>query len=147
MPRDRLPGKPGVVISSTRSIRVVIVDDNPEFLVSATRLLEHQGASVVGVASTIAQALWCVQELQPDVTLVDVDLGGESGFELGEKLHDNHGMAPAPVILISMHAEQDLADMIEISPAIGFLAKSELSAGAISAILGHLAESHPEWSR
>ena len=35
------------------------------------------------------------------------------------------------MILISTHAEPDLADMIETSPAIGFLAKSALSAGAL----------------
>jgi len=45
------------------------------------------------------------------------------------------------VILISTHAEPDLADMIETSPAIGFLAKSALSAGAITAAIGRLGES------
>jgi CheY-like chemotaxis protein len=141
MPAGRFIGHNGVVDSPVKSIRVVIVDDNPEFLDSATRLLEHQGVRVVGVASTNADALRSVQELRPDVTLVDVNLGEASGFDVAEALHEIDGAATAPVILISTHAEPDLADMLETSPAIGFLAKSALSARAITAALARLGES------
>ena len=137
----RLRGHNGPVESPGKPIRVVIVDDNPEFLDSARRLLEHQGACVVGVASTNADALRTVQELCPDVTLVDVNIGEESGFDLAEALHEIDSAATAPVILISTHAEPDLTDMIETSPAIGFLAKSALTASAITAALGRLGES------
>ena len=135
MPTRRLPGHNGLVQSEVKPIRVVIVDDNPEFLDSARRLLEHQGVRVVGVASTNADAVRCVQELLPDVTLVDVNLAEESGFDVAEALHEIDGGAAAPVILISTHAEPDLTDMIEASPAIGFVAKSALSAEAITATL------------
>jgi CheY-like chemotaxis protein len=128
----------GAVESPAKPIRVVIVDDNPEFLDSARRLLEHQGACVVGVASTNADALRSVRELRPDVTLVDVNIGAESGFDLAEALHEIDGAPTAPVILISTHAEPDLAGMMEASPAVGFLAKSALSASAITAALGRL---------
>lgn len=130
-----------MVESQVKPIRVVIVDDNPEFLDSARRLLEHQGVRVAGVASTNADGLRYVQELRPDVTLVDVNLGEESGFDLAEALQESDDGA-VPVILISTHAEPDLADMIETSPAIGFLAKSALSAGAITAAIGRLDHSH-----
>jgi DNA-binding NarL/FixJ family response regulator len=138
------PGHNCVVMSAVMPIRVVIVDDNPEFRESATRLLEHQGVRIVGLVSTSADAVRHVQELRPDVTLVDVELGAESGFDVAEALHDIDGEAPAPVILISTHAESDLADMIEASPAVGFLAKSALSASAISAAIGRSAESRSE---
>jgi DNA-binding NarL/FixJ family response regulator len=142
MPTGRSPSHNGVVESQVKPIRVVIVDDNPEFLDSARRLLEHQGIRVVGVASTNADGLRSVQELRPDVTLVDVNLGEESGFDLAEALQDSDDEAPVPVILISTHAEPDLADMLETSPAIGFVAKSALSADAITATVGRLGESH-----
>ena len=115
MPTVHLPGDNSVVESQPKAIRVVIVDDNSEFLDSARRLLEHQGVRVVGVASTNADGLRYVQELQPDVTLVDVNLGEESGFDLAEALQDSGDGAPVPVILISTHAEPDLADMLETS--------------------------------
>src|SRR5271170_8261337 len=98
--REGSPGHNGVVESQVKPIRVVIVDDNPEFLDSARRLLEHQGVRVAGVASTNADGLRSVQELRPDVTLVDVNIGEECGFDLAEALHEIDGAAAAPVILI-----------------------------------------------
>ena len=96
MPTGHSPGHNGVVESRVKPIRVVIVDDNPEFLDSARRLLEHQGVRVAGVASTNADGLRYVQELRPDVTLVDVNLGEESGFDLAEALQesDDGGRGP-----------------------------------------------------
>ncbi len=63
-------------------LRCVIVDDSARFLEAARALLEREGVDVVGVASTIAEALRLVDEVRPDVTLVDIDLGAESGFDL-----------------------------------------------------------------
>ena len=119
-------------------LRCLIVDDSPRFLDAARGLLERQGIAVVGLASTGAEALRRAQELHPDVVLVDIDLGGESGLELARRLHRHAGPAPARVILVSTHAEQDYAELIEASPAIGFLSKTALSGSAIRDLLaGH----------
>ena len=114
-------------------LRCVIVDDSPRFLDIARRLLEQQGITVVGTASNTADAVRSATELQPDVILVDVELGPESGFDLAERLHDE--AHPAAVILISTHAEQDLAELISGSPAVGFVSKSDLSFDAIRDVL------------
>ena len=111
-------------------MRCLIVDDSAGFVDAARGLLECEGLSVVGVASTSAEALRLFEEMRPDVTLVDINLGGESGFELAEQLHRVGWAAPSPVILISTHAAQDFADMIETSPAVGFLSKSALTGAA-----------------
>jgi CheY-like chemotaxis protein len=116
--------------------RCVIVDDNREFLDAATRLLEHQGISVVAVATSSAEGLLCVENLRPDVMLVDIDLGDESGFELVERLHRNGFGADVPTILISTHAEEDFAELVSASPALGFIPKDALSAAAIRDALG-----------
>src|SRR5258708_29757475 len=112
-------------------MRCLIVDDSSHFVAAARGLLEREGVTVVGVASTGADALRCFEELRPDVTLVDLDLGGESGFDVAEQLHRAGEPTPSPVILISTHAAQDFAELIETSPAVGFMAKSDLSGGAI----------------
>ena len=114
-------------------LRCLIVDDSPHFLHAARGLLERQGVTVVGVASNSADALRQAEELRPDVTLLDIDLGGESGLELARRLHGQAGHAP--VILISTHAEQDYAELIAASPAVGFLSKTALSAAAIRDLL------------
>ena len=115
-------------------MRYLIVDDYSPFLDAASGLLENQGAGVVGVARSGAEALRRAEELRPEVILVDINLGAESGFEVAEQLHRDG--PSAPVILISTHAEQDFADMIAASPAVGFLCKSALSPGAIRDFLG-----------
>ena len=75
-------------------MRCLIVDDSAEFVEAARGLLERQGITVVGVAPTSASALRRFEELRSDVTLVDVDLGAESGFELADQLHRAAGPAP-----------------------------------------------------
>jgi DNA-binding NarL/FixJ family response regulator len=110
-------------------LRCLIVDDNRSFLQEATTLLEREGVRVLGVASTSSDGLRCVKELRPDVVLVDIMLGTESGFDLARCLVEAD--AGAHVILISTHAEDDLAELIEEAPAAGFIPKSALSASAI----------------
>jgi DNA-binding NarL/FixJ family response regulator len=117
------------------TLRCLIVDDSRRFLDAARGLLERQGLTVVGEASTSTEALRLAAELQPDVTLVDIDLGGESGFEVARLLDREVTTAPPRMILISTHAEQDFAELIAASPALGFLSKAELSADAIRALL------------
>ena len=131
-------------------LRCLLVDDNDAFLETARTLLERQGVQVAGVASNIAGALRQARALHPDVVLVDIGLGEESGFELarllaadGQDGQDGQTVqrgqpvqrARADVILISAQAERDYADLIAESPAAGFLHKPELSAQRISQIL------------
>jgi DNA-binding NarL/FixJ family response regulator len=115
-------------------LRVLIVDDNDLFLESARVLLEREGLTVAGVASTIAEARRQVQSLQPEVVLVDVALGKENGFELAQGLVED-GLVHGAVILISTRSAQDFACLIAESAAAGFLSKQELSASAIRRIV------------
>jgi len=119
-------------------LRCVIVDDNALFLEGAADLLRREGLEVVGVASNSAQAIRLVTELRPDVTLVDIDLGDEDGFELTQRLNDISA-ASSKVILVSTHAEEDVAHLIAASPAVGFVSKTRLSAQAIRDTLEHAA--------
>jgi len=117
--------------------RYLLVDDNATFLETASVFLEREGLTVVGMASSIAEALRQARALRPDVILVDIELGDESGFDLARLLAQDGQGGGAEVILISTHAEADYSELIAESPAAGFLAKSELSARGISRILGH----------
>ena len=125
-------------------MRVLIVDDNPHFLEAARNLLQREGMCVVGVASTSVDAVLRVQELHPDVTLVDIDLGEESGLDLAQRLTDLTGGRRSPVILISAYAQQDVADLVEGSPAIGFVSKSFLSERTISELLTRPPDERPD---
>lgn len=112
------------------SLRCLIVDDSETFLASAERLLSAQGLEVVARASNGAEAVRLAQALEPDVVLVDVHLGEEDGFEVTRRLAAT-AHAP-PVILISSHSQDDIAELIAESPAVGFLPKSALDAKAVA---------------
>jgi CheY-like chemotaxis protein len=117
------------------ALRCLIVDDNGDFREAARLLLEQEGINVVAVASTGEEALARANELRPDVTLLDIDLGGESGFAVARELGDDGAVDARNVILMSVHAKDEFTDLIEASPAAGFLSKCNLSADAISALL------------
>ncbi|MFE0426022.1 response regulator transcription factor [Streptomyces sp. NPDC058953] len=121
-------------------VRCLIVDDSPVFLAAAGELLRHQGVTVVGVAADSGEALREAERVRPDVALVDLDLGSESGLELAERLHGRS----LPTILISTHSEQDYRELIATSPAIGFLPKASLSGRAITHLLDTAVTAPPE---
>jgi DNA-binding NarL/FixJ family response regulator len=123
----------GPMESGVRALRCVIVDDNPGFLDAAANFLSRHSITVVGVARTIAEALSCIAELRPDVTVVDINLGSESGFDLADRLAG--ASVSSPVILTSTHSEQEFAEMITASSALGFVPKAELSPAAIRGLL------------
>jgi DNA-binding NarL/FixJ family response regulator len=124
----------GVVLRG-EPVRCVLVDDNDQFLDVARRLLDRGGLTIVGTASTSAEALRSVRDLRPDVTVVDVHLGSESGFDLAEQLRCDANGAQSAVILTSATPEQEFVERVEASSALGFVRKSSLSAQAIHRLL------------
>src|SRR3954452_4346445 len=117
------------------ALRCLIVDDRPSFCEAARELLEGQGLTVVGCANSASEAVRSVRELRPEVALVDIDLGPDSGFELARRLADDvDGYSPR-VILVSTHDARECAKLIESSPAGGVVAKTELSADRIYQVL------------
>jgi DNA-binding NarL/FixJ family response regulator len=113
--------------------RCLIVDDNEPYLSRARSLLEDEGMDVVGVASNTRDALELNSQLEPEIVLVDIDLGEENGLDLARLLADEP-IRPK-VILISAYPERDFRELIEESPAIGFVPKANLSQYAIEALL------------
>ena len=118
-------------------MRCVIVDDSHEFLRTARELLECDGIDVVGTVSTGAQARRTCRQLKPDVALVDIYLGTETGFDVARQLADQTGAKPPQVILISASVG-DIADMLADSPAVSFVPKDDLSGAAIRGILAQV---------
>ena len=79
-------------------LRCLIVDDNASFREEMRGLLAEQGLDVVGEAGSAAEAFRQIAELGPDVALIDIDLGEESGLELARRLRERPGSdcGPAP---------------------------------------------------
>jgi len=118
-------------------LRCLIVDDNESFLASASRLLESQGAEVVGCTTSSAEAMSLAATLSPNVVLVDVQLGEEDGLQLARRL--NAQPEAPPVVLISTRSADEVLELLDDTPAIGFLAKKALGADALLQLLDHRA--------
>ena len=119
------------------ALRCLIVDDNASFRQEVSGLLQEQGLDVVGTAASGEEALRLIEELQPEIALIDIDLGGQSGLDLVRRVRDGASRPVPEMILISTHGESEYADLIAASPAAGFVAKTDLSAAAIDQVLGH----------
>lgn len=115
------------------ALRCLIVDDSEAFLASASALLSAQGLEVVAVASSGTEASRLVKQLDPDVVLLDVELGEEDGLEVAREL--NELVPAAHIVLISAHPRDELSEVIAETPAVGFLAKTALSAAAIAELV------------
>ncbi len=131
-PRTQLPRLPLGQLDLERTLRHDAPFDAQQPVPSTDRARitdrEH-------LASSCSEALQEARALRPDVVLVDLSLGEESGFDVARRLVEDSRAGGMTVILISTHSEADFADLIAESPAAGFLPKSELSASAIRKIL------------
>jgi two-component system, NarL family, nitrate/nitrite response regulator NarL len=116
-------------------LRCLIVDDSEQFLRAASSSLSRNGIEIVGTATTSVTALDQVARLRPDVVLVDVGLGDESGFDLTLQLVDAFPYLAARVVLVSTRDEDDFGDLVDESPAVGFISKSELSSSAVQELV------------
>jgi DNA-binding NarL/FixJ family response regulator len=112
---------------------VLIVDDHPSFRASARAILEADGFEVAGEAEDGESAIAAARTLRPDVVLLDVQLPDLDGFEVTRRLLSNGG-APC-VVLVSSRDGADFGPLVEASGACGFVAKSELSGEAVTALL------------
>jgi DNA-binding NarL/FixJ family response regulator len=104
---------------------VLIVDDHPGFRSIATLLVQSAGYDVIGEASDGAEALAAAERLHPDAVLLDIELPDMTGFAVAERLA---ARADAPgVVLVSGRRARDFGDRVASAPALGFVAKDDLS--------------------
>ena len=113
--------------------RIVIIDDDPSFLVTVRALLEREGFVVAGDALNGLDGVAAVAELAPDIVLVDVNLPDIDGFEVVDRLGDGAGAPPA--VLTSSRAAGDFGKLVETSRARGFITKADITGKALAEFL------------
>ena len=112
--------------------RILLVDDHPLTRAALSGLLAQHGFEVVGEAEDGAGALRAVEELRPEIVLLDVQLPDFDGFEVARTLRE---FDPRPeVILIS--SREDYRALVGPEDARAFLRKDELSVETLAAALG-----------
>ncbi len=118
---------------------VLIVDDHSPFRSAVRELLERGGFRVVGEAGDGHAALDAIRRLAPDIVLLDVQLPGEDGFSICERIAAEKGASAEGgpvVILTSGRPIGTFRRRLALSQAAGFIPKTDLTAPALSALLG-----------
>jgi DNA-binding NarL/FixJ family response regulator len=113
---------------------VLIVDDHPGFRSAARALLEADGFEVVGEAADGESGLAAAERLRPGLVLLDIQLPDLDGFEVARRL--SQAGDPPAIVLVSTRDRSAYRRRLADSPARGFVAKSDLSGAAVTALVG-----------
>ncbi|MFN8493193.1 MAG: response regulator transcription factor [Caldilineaceae bacterium] len=103
-------------------VKILIVDDHVVVRDGVKSMFnEQRGAVSFGEASRPQDALQLVHEAEWDVMVLDISLGGRNGLEL---LKDIKQLRPQlPVLILSMHAEEQYAQRAFKAGACGYITK------------------------
>ena len=112
---------------------VIIIDDHPLFSRGLSQLIETQKIyKVIGMAKNRLEAVSMVDELKPNLAIVDLNLGQEDGLEL---IKDILVIQPkTKVLVLSMHDERFYAERALKAGAKGYIMKAEAENQVINAI-------------
>jgi DNA-binding NarL/FixJ family response regulator len=124
--------------SAQQKSRVFLVDDHAMFREGLHQLIERDGTMIVcGDAANAAEALAGIRSTKPDVALVDISLGGDSGLDLIKTIKTE--FEDLPVLVVSMHDEALYAERSIHAGAMGYVMKHEPAKtvkAAIAKVLG-----------
>jgi two-component system, NarL family, response regulator DegU len=127
------------------SITIVLVEDHDLVREGLRTLLRlHDDLAVVGEAANVADAVRVVQELQPDIVLLDLRLGNEDGADVARRLRQFG--SPVRILVLSVHdTSRHLRDALAAG-ADGYLLKSvsgdDLAEGIRKAVAGETVIGH-----
>ena len=122
------------------SVRVLIVDDQVPFRRAAQAVVESTDAFVVvGAFETAEQGMAAVDDLRPDLILMDVNLPGVDGVEASRRLRLLH--PDLVVILLSSYDEAEFADLTQHCGAAAYVPKSAFGPDRLEATWAAIAGS------
>ncbi len=115
------------------AIRVLVVDDHPMLREGIVAVIERQpDMTVVGEASDGVEAITRFAELTPDVTLMDLQMPGSSGFVAIESIRASAPRAPI-LVLTTYPGDSQALRALKVG-ANGYLLKSCIRRELIDAI-------------
>lgn len=112
---------------------VLIIDDHPLFSRGLSQLIETQPSyKVTGIAKNHDEAIQMINELSPDLAIVDLNLGQEDGIELIKDILSLKSQTK--VLVLSMHDERYYAERALKAGARGYIMKAEAETNVTTAI-------------
>lgn len=117
----------------TKPIRVLIVDDQPPFREAARMVVEiTDGFEVAAEAVTGEESLELVDELAPDLVLMDINLPGIDGIEATQRITRDH--PDVTVLVLSTYEAEEYEPRALAAGAAGFIGKSDLTPDVLESV-------------
>ena len=109
-------------MNAGRPVRVLLADDHELVRAGVRRVLEATGGmTVVGEASRGDEALALMEQLEPDLLLLDLHMPGGDGFEVLRKARDTGG--GTRILVLSLHVQAEYVARAVREGADGYLSK------------------------
>jgi len=116
-------------------ISVLLVDDQPVFRNVARSVLERDGAcEIIGEATDGAHAIDLMNKLNPDIVVMDVQMGDMSGVEATRRILSRHPQAN--VVLTSTGSDSEYPTLAREIGARGFVPKRNLNVSMLRSLVG-----------
>jgi DNA-binding NarL/FixJ family response regulator len=126
-----------------RKIRVLLVDDHTIIRIGIRNLLANApDIEVVGEATNGTEALQLVQELDPDVLILDMEMPGISGIEVAQNLRSQGSRVH--ILALSAYNDRRYVENVLKSGASGYLVKDEAPDAILDAVRG-VAQGEQGW--
>jgi DNA-binding NarL/FixJ family response regulator len=117
------------------AIRVLLAEDHPVTRRGLRDLLDKSvDVEIVGEASDGSEALRLIEELAPDVLLLDMEMPGLKGVEVAQKLQG--GGSSVRILALSAYEDKEYIRGVLASGAAGYLTKGEASQTIVEAVRG-----------
>lgn len=109
----------------TPAVRILTVDDNSQFLKVLTGFLaKYSGLQVVGAAQSGYEALARIEQLRPDLVLIDLAMPGLNGLETTRRIKKQ--AATPRVLILTMHDDLEYQHAAQTAGADGYVVKADL---------------------
>jgi CheY-like chemotaxis protein len=120
--------------------KIVVIDDDAKALSHAKRLLEAAGYEVITSESPLRMPQ-LVQREKPNLVLLDLEMPALSGEHVLDFTTLFDFLRETPIVLHSAKGEEELQSLVERSPAIGYIRKTNNGLSFVSQVEKFIAES------
>nr|WP_051731736.1 response regulator [Kitasatospora phosalacinea] len=111
--------------------RIVIAEDEALIRLDLKEMLEEEGYTVVGEAGDGESAVRLVEELKPDLAILDVKMPVLDGLSAAERIHEQH---LAPVLMLTAFSQRELVDRARDAGAMAYIVKPFSKSDLVPAI-------------